>query len=73
MPLHPRNNTFASEVVLRLASDALSWCGVSPADPLALEGTRERFLREYAGRGLPPIRCRSMTFPAGGRSAARGR
>ena len=26
-PLHPRNNTFPGEVLLRLAADALDWCG----------------------------------------------
>ena len=49
--LHPRNNTFPGEVFLRLAADALAWSGVSPADPLPLEGLRERFLPEYSGRG----------------------
>jgi hypothetical protein len=43
-PLHPRDNTFPGEVLLRLAADALAWCGASRADPLDLEGIRERFL-----------------------------
>ncbi|HWM96877.1 MAG TPA: hypothetical protein VNO54_07450, partial [Streptosporangiaceae bacterium] len=43
-PLHPRNNTFPGEVFLRLAADALDWCGAGPEEPLALEGIRERFL-----------------------------
>jgi hypothetical protein len=38
-------------VFLRLAGDALDWSGVSRADPLPLEGLRERFLRECAFRG----------------------
>ncbi len=49
--LHPRNDTFPGEVFLRLAADALDWCGASRADPLPLEGLRERFLTETAFRG----------------------
>ena len=48
---HPRNDTFPGEVFLRLAGDALDWCRASPADPLPLEGLRERFLPECAFRG----------------------
>jgi hypothetical protein len=29
VPLHPRDNTFPGEVFLRLAADALDWCGAS--------------------------------------------
>ena len=50
-PLHPRNDTFPGEVFLHVAADALDWCGASRADPLALEGMRERFLPECAFRG----------------------
>jgi hypothetical protein len=50
-PLHPRNDTFPGEVFLHLAADALEWCGASRADPLALEGLRERFLPEGTFRG----------------------
>jgi hypothetical protein len=50
-PLHPRDNTFPGEVFLRLAADALNWCGASRATPLPLEGLRERFLPECAFRG----------------------
>ena len=50
-PLHPRDNTFPGEVFLHLAADALSWCGGSRADPLPLEGLRERFLPETTFRG----------------------
>ncbi len=32
--LLPRNDTFPGEVLLRLAGDALEWCGASRADPL---------------------------------------
>jgi hypothetical protein len=49
--LHPRNDTFPGEVFLHLAADALDWCGASRADPLALEGIRDRFLPECAFRG----------------------
>ncbi len=50
-PLHPRDNTFPGEVLLRLAADALDWCRASRADPLPLEGIRERFLPECTFRG----------------------
>jgi hypothetical protein len=50
-PLHPRDNTFPGEVFLRLAADALDWCGASRADPPPLEGLRERFLPERGFRG----------------------
>ena len=50
-PLHPRDNTFPGEVLLGLAADALDWCSASRADPLALEGIRERFLAECTFRG----------------------
>jgi hypothetical protein len=49
--LHPRNDTFPGEVFLRVAADALNWCGASRAAPLALEGLREQFLPERAFRG----------------------
>jgi hypothetical protein len=50
-PLHPRDDTFPGEVFLRAAADALDFCGASRADPLPLEGLRERFLPERAFRG----------------------
>ena len=50
-PLHPRDNTFPGEVFLRLAADALDWCGASRADPLPLEGLRGRFVPECTFRG----------------------
>ena len=50
-PLHPRDNTFPGEVFLRLAADALDWCRASRADPLPLEGLRERFVPECTFRG----------------------
>jgi hypothetical protein len=50
-PLHPRDNTFPGEVFLRLAADALDWCGASRADLLPLEGLRGRFLPEWTFRG----------------------
>src|SRR2546429_5084088 len=50
-PLHPRDNTFPGEVFLRVAADALDWCGASRAEPLSLEGLRERFLPERVFRG----------------------
>ena len=50
-PLHPRDNTFPGEVFVRVAADALDWCGASRADLLPLEGLRERFLPERTFRG----------------------
>jgi hypothetical protein len=50
-PLHPRNDTFPGEVFLRVAADALEWCGASRDQPLPLEGLREQFLPECAFRG----------------------
>ena len=50
-PLHPRDNTFPGEVFLRLAADALDWCGAGRADPLPLEGLRGRFVPECTFRG----------------------
>jgi len=50
-PLHPRDNTFPGEVFLHLAADALDRCAASRADPLPLEGLRERFLPETTFRG----------------------
>ena len=50
-PLHPRNGTFPGEVLLRLAADALAWCGASRAEPVPLEGMRERFLPGFSFRG----------------------
>jgi hypothetical protein len=50
-PLRRRDNTFPGEVYLHLAADALSWCRASRADPLPLEGLRERFLPERTFRG----------------------
>jgi hypothetical protein len=50
-PLHPHGNTFPGEVFLDLAADALDWCGASRANPVPLEGIRERFLPECSFRG----------------------
>jgi hypothetical protein len=49
-PLHPRGNTFPGVIFLKVAADALEWCGASRADPLALEEMPERFLPECAVR-----------------------
>jgi hypothetical protein len=38
-------------VFLHLAADALDWCGASRAEPLPLEGLRERFLPERTFHG----------------------
>src|SRR5712691_8602432 len=66
-PLHPRNNTFPGEVFLHVAADALDWCGASRADPLPLEGLRERFLPGSAFRGRQnkqaPVRSAGHSSP----------
>src|SRR6185312_751016 len=64
VPLHPRDNTFPGEVFLRLAADALDWCGASRADPLALEGIRERFLPECTFRGRQNTKLQYATLVA---------
>ena len=66
-PLHPRDNTFPGEVFLHLAADALDWCRASRANPLPLEGLRERFLPECAVRGREkheaPVRGAGRSSP----------
>jgi hypothetical protein len=63
-PLHPRNNTFPGEVFLHLAAGALAWCGASRADPIVLEGLRERFLPEYTWRGRDPRKLQFAVLAA---------
>ena len=65
-PLHPRNDTFPGEVFLDLAADALEWCGASRAEPLPLEGLRERFLPEGAFRGRQNAKLRYAVLAAAG-------
>jgi hypothetical protein len=74
-PLHARDNTFPGEVFLRLAADALDWCGASRAGPLPLEGLRERFLPECTFRGRQNKRPAKQEAPVcgAGRSSAPGR
>jgi hypothetical protein len=50
-PLHPREDTFPGEVFLRPRRGRAGLCGASRADPLPLEGLRERFVPERAFRG----------------------
>jgi hypothetical protein len=68
-PLHPRNDTFPGEVFLNVAADVLDWCGASRADPLILEGIRERWLPECAFRGRP---SKKLQFAVLAASALRG-
>jgi hypothetical protein len=68
-PLHPPNDTFPGEVFLRLAADALDWCGASRAEPLALEGLREQFLPECDLRGRQRARLQYAVLAA---AAVRG-
>jgi hypothetical protein len=63
-PLHPRDNTFPGEVFLRVAADVLDWCGASRADPLPLEGLRERFLAECTLRGRDNTKLRYAVLAA---------
>jgi hypothetical protein len=63
-PLDPRDSTFPGEVLLRLAADALDWCGASRADPLPLEGLRERFLPECTFRGRQNTKLRYAVLAA---------
>jgi hypothetical protein len=65
-PLHPRNDTFPGEVFLDLAADALEWCGASRAEPLPLEGLRERFLPECAFRGRQNVKLQYAVLAAAG-------
>ena len=63
-PLHPRDNTFPGEVFIRVAADALDWCRASRADPLPLEGLRERFLPEATFRGSQNAKLRYAVLAA---------
>jgi hypothetical protein len=63
-PLHPRNNTFPGEVFLRVGADALDWHGASRADPVSLEGIRERFLSECAFDGRENRKFRIVVLAA---------
>ena len=61
--LHPRNDTFPGEVLLGLAADALEWCGARRADPLPLEGLRDRF--PVRGHLRRPAKCQASVRRAG--------
>ncbi|MFY9927179.1 MAG: hypothetical protein WAK82_04160 [Streptosporangiaceae bacterium] len=65
-PLHPRNDTFPGEVFIHLAADALEWCGASRAEPLPLEGLRERFLPEASFRGWQNAKFQYAVLAAAG-------
>lgn len=64
-PLHPRNDAFPGGVFLHLAADALEWCRASQAEPLPLEGLRERFLPECAFRGRQNAKLQYAILAAG--------
>jgi hypothetical protein len=51
-------------VFLHVAADALEWCGASGADPLPLEGLRERLLPESAFRGRQNTKLRYAVLAA---------
>ena len=63
-PLHPRHDTFPGEVFLRLAADALDWCGASQRDPVPLAVIRERFLSGYTFRGRDNNKLRFAVLAA---------
>ena len=65
-PLHPPYDTFPGEVFIHLAADALEWCGASRAEPLALEGLRERFLPEASFRGWQNAKFQYAVLAAAG-------
>lgn len=62
--LHPRHDTFPGEVFLRIAADALGWCGARRADPVPLEGLRERFLAGCSFRGRERSRLQYAVLAA---------
>jgi hypothetical protein len=64
--LHPRYDTFPGEVFIDLAADALEWCGASRAEPLPLEGLRERFLPEASFRGWQNAKFEYAVLAAAG-------
>jgi hypothetical protein len=45
-PLHPKNNTFPGEVLLKLAADAMEEAGALREEPIEFEDLRERYLPE---------------------------
>jgi hypothetical protein len=52
--------------VPHLAADALEWCGASRAEPLHLEGLRERFLPEATFRGRRNAKFQYAVLAAAG-------
>ena len=64
--LHPQHRV-PGQVFLRLAADALEWCGATRAEPLPLEGLRERFLPEgvFRGRQNARLLCPPVTRTTG--------
>ena len=52
--------------VPHLAADALEWCGASRAEPLPLEGLRERFLPEASFRGRQNAKLQYAVLAAAG-------
>jgi hypothetical protein len=53
-------------VFLHFAADALQWCGASRAEPLPLEGLRERFLPEASFRGWQNAKFQYAVLAAAG-------
>ncbi|MFZ0755415.1 MAG: hypothetical protein WAN00_16745 [Trebonia sp.] len=51
---------------LHLAADALDWCGASRAEPLPLEGLRERSLPEATFRGRQNAKFQYAVLAAAG-------
>ena len=63
-PLHPRNDTFPGEV--SFTWPRTRWNGAGPAQPLPLEGLRERFLSECAFRGRQNAKLQYAVLAAAG-------
>src|SRR6201987_5865276 len=64
--LHPRNDTFPGEGFLHLAAAPLDWCGARRAQPLPLQGLRERFLPEATFRGRQDAKLQYAFLAAAG-------
>jgi hypothetical protein len=56
-PLHPRNNTFPGEVFLRVAADALDWCGAKQPCPTISDSETIPSLCAQAGPCLVRFAC----------------
>src|SRR6201997_5041793 len=65
-PSSRRRPSASGSGILHLAADALEWCGASRAEPLPLEGLRERFLPEATFRGRQNAKLQYAVLAAAG-------